>query len=730
MTGADKTFYFGQYQGFRQVLGTTQVFPVPTAAERAGHGHDGLSRRHAVRSRQPADRRACWHAIPCPTIRTGAYGAAHLRHVFEGHDRRGSVLHPRRPGARRKDQLFGRFTFDNLTGPTTNPDQTAIDPSFGVQYVDRQRNVASPTRALFLRACLEVAISITRTTPPFPTPNHTDPALKFNDGLFEAFNSAGGSVMTAFSNLFQLRQTFHLDHRQARDESGRRGAAQPRHHLLRHQPQRRVRLRRRHGIFSGRHTVGERHAQYSRLAIRCPTRSPACLPAAHSRTRSRLRRHISQTARTSAPPPSTATRELSIFRTLGRYQTASCWTTVCGGSCTRRSQNEPDGPPGLNQTDGGFGRPDSSSIPSQRISRIDNGWGPRVQLDWRASDRLHFHAGGGITTIPPNIWQDNFLTGSTPFVIYPRLTASPGAPIAYGFQITPAELPLAYTPAGQNIFPNGNTKTVAPNTVMDVDRYRAGHGGALAERPDYAAEYQLRSIVSSATPICHVDIRAGAPFGNMTADANYVGTAGVQLPRISFPNAFAGADPGFAQVHAVRQLGCGYRGLWHRRDRDQYGALHLPCAADIAARDGRARWSGHTGELHVGEVDRRHELRLRRFHRRLGSGGAGVSAESVQHARRKGPSTFDITQAFTLSLAQDLHLESVDFLRPVCRKVTARLGAAEHLDTQQRCAVHHLFRHSADRRRFSGGGPAGSDRDAAAFDRAEGARGLLRPRSG
>ena len=27
--GAGKTFYFGQYQGFRQVFGTTQVFPVP-----------------------------------------------------------------------------------------------------------------------------------------------------------------------------------------------------------------------------------------------------------------------------------------------------------------------------------------------------------------------------------------------------------------------------------------------------------------------------------------------------------------------------------------------------------------------------------------------------------------------------------------------------------------------------------------------------------------------------
>ena len=32
----NRTFYFGEYQGFRQVLGTTQVIPVPTAAERQG----------------------------------------------------------------------------------------------------------------------------------------------------------------------------------------------------------------------------------------------------------------------------------------------------------------------------------------------------------------------------------------------------------------------------------------------------------------------------------------------------------------------------------------------------------------------------------------------------------------------------------------------------------------------------------------------------------------------
>ena len=42
MTDAGKTFYFGEYQGFRQVLGTTQVFPVPTARRAPGRDYDGF----------------------------------------------------------------------------------------------------------------------------------------------------------------------------------------------------------------------------------------------------------------------------------------------------------------------------------------------------------------------------------------------------------------------------------------------------------------------------------------------------------------------------------------------------------------------------------------------------------------------------------------------------------------------------------------------------------------
>ena len=56
-------------------------------------------------------------------------------------------------------------------------------------------------------------------------------------------------------------------------------------------------------------------------------------------------------------------------------------------------------------------------------------------------------------SIPPNIWQDNMLTGGTPFVIYPRVSSTARRSLSYGFQITPSQLPRAYTTSGQDMFP-------------------------------------------------------------------------------------------------------------------------------------------------------------------------------------------------------------------------------------------------------------------------------------
>ncbi|HVH89572.1 MAG TPA: hypothetical protein VM912_22840, partial [Terriglobales bacterium] len=206
--GRGKTFYFGQYQGFRQVLGTTQVLPVPTADERAGLDRAAFAGDTLFVPVDAGIARVLAR-YPLPNFPQGAYGAhtyATSAKVKTDANQFSIRLDHK---LNEKTQLFFRVNFDNLSGPTTNPDQTVLDPSFGVRYIDRQRNVAaSYTRTVSPRFTSKTIFSIIRTTPTFSTPNQTDPALKFNDGLFEAFNAPAGSVQTAFGNLFQLTQIF------------------------------------------------------------------------------------------------------------------------------------------------------------------------------------------------------------------------------------------------------------------------------------------------------------------------------------------------------------------------------------------------------------------------------------------------------------------------------------------------------------------------------------------
>jgi len=209
--GRDRTFYFVQYQGFRQVLGTTQVLAVPTAAERAGQDMVTYSDGSTDTLQVPVNPAIATvlARYPLPNNPTGAYGArtyAAPSNVNTDTDQF-SIRIDQKVGA--KGQLFGRFNYDNLTGPTTNPDQTLLDSSFGVQYVDRQRNgVITYSRTVSPHFLWSTSVSFTRTTPSFVTPNHTDPALKFIDGLYEAFNGAAGSVISAFGNLVQGQLNF------------------------------------------------------------------------------------------------------------------------------------------------------------------------------------------------------------------------------------------------------------------------------------------------------------------------------------------------------------------------------------------------------------------------------------------------------------------------------------------------------------------------------------------
>ncbi|MGD0295245.1 MAG: TonB-dependent receptor [Terracidiphilus sp.] len=672
--GRKRTFYFAQYQGFRQVLGTTQVMPVPSADQRpdntscvhSGYVCDLVTYVDPVTKATSTDTlyvpvdsgiAAVLARYPIPNNPSGPFGAntyATASKVATDANQFSLRLDHK---FSTKGQFIARFSWDNLTGPTTNPDQTAIDPSFGIQYIDHQRNVVvTYTRTVSPRLTLESSVSITRSTPGFPTPNRTDPAVKFSNGLFEAFNSAAGSVMQAYGNLFQGRQ--YISH-----------------------------VTTRHAFKAGFEARLNRDTTYFGISPNGEYDFGGGAAYADESIQSQSGTHNISLG---DPFPDT----------LSSFLSGSPFVYTVAIAPPYFSNGAHIGPAAINRNNFSVYLQDTWKVTprftldygvrwelytpiTERARRTSsfltvngvqefvvnpqpgyrtnwNGWGPRVQAAWQVTSKLTAHAGGGVTVIPPNIWQDNFLTGATPFAVYPRLLSAAGAPIHYGFQITPAELPRTYTPGGVDIFASGSTRAVAPNTVMDVNRYEQdvaaltpGHG---------VSDLNLSGIDRSFGNGTLYTWTAGLErkFGNLAANASYVGTAGVKLPRYSYPNAYPGATPAFAP-HTLFDSsgnvigGFGVENVMVADAHSTYHALQTSLAGTVG-HGGPGIQASYTWGKSIDDA----------------SGVISGSPPQNPYDMRaeKSASSFDVNHSFGLSAAQDLHLNRVSFLRSAGKKAT------------------------------------------------------------
>ena len=664
--GRNKTFYFVQYQGFRQVLGTTQVFPVPTMLERQGYDATAYPGDLLIVPVDP-NIASILARYPLPNLPTGSYGV----HTYAASSKvdtdanQFSVRLDHRLSA--KNEFFGRFSFNNITGPTTNPDQTAIDREFGVTYVDHQRNlVLAFTRTESPHFSWETMFSVIRSTPSFPTEDYTDPAVKFNDGLFEGFNTAGGSVMSAFGNLFQLQQSFAIN-------TGRHTIAAGGE----------VRLNRDSTYFgtspNGEYDFGG-GTSYALNDI--PSESGMHNISAGDPLPDTLSSFLSGSpfiyTRAIAPPyfsngpsigPAATSRNMGAVYAADTWRISERWVLDYGlrwEVYTPITEREKRTSSFLN-----YGPDQELAINPQPGYKTNlNGFMPRVQLTWKATNKFRAHAGGALTVIPPNIWQDNFLTGSTPFVVYPRLTAAKGAPIQYGFQITPSQLPGVYTPSGVNIFPSHKTDEVPANTVMDVERYQ--NDVAELTPSKVVSPLNLSAIYPTFGNAWLYTWTAGVErdFGKLTANVGYVGTSAAHLPRTSFPNAYPGASPEFAPHTKFDSSGnviggFGVENVITGTAHSSYNALQTSLNGSFP-HGGPGIQASYTWSKAIDDTSQV-------------SGGTGsTGAQAIPYPQdpynthlERGPSNFDVTNAFTVSAAQDLPLDDVGLFENVSRKLTA-----------------------------------------------------------
>ena len=678
--GRDRTFYFGEYQGFRQVLGTTQVIPVPTAAERQGIDTATFP-GDTLTIPLPLDPGVVQilDRYPLPNHPTGAFGDRTYATSSKIYTRTDQFSVRVDHKISEKANLLARFSLNQVTGPLTNPDQTAIDPSFGVQFFDHQRNVGVKyTRAISPRFTSETSLGYIRSTPFFPADNHTQPAIGFGDGLFQGFNTPGGSIFGSYSNLYQFKQ----------DMAFVRGS-----HSFKWGVE--IRVNRDSTIFgtdpNGAYTFGGGTA-YSPVAI--PSASGGNdiavgdpLPDSLTGLLTATPFSYSITAAASITPIGGKFDEAGVRREAYNVYFQDAWKatphlTVNYGlryevnsrihEATKRTSL-----PIFKGADGKsapyWDRTATQTVlinPQPPYDQDWNGWGPRLGLDYALGQHTVLHAGGSIASMIPNLWQDNFLTAAIPYVFSLSATALPNVAVPFQNTFVPVNLPAAYTVAGDPIFPTGRSEDVPANTVIDLPRFQndlaaltPGHQVQLLTISGIAKNFGNGYIGSWTAGIDH-------DFRDVKVNVSYVATTGIHLARVYNPNSYTGAEPAFApftQFNSAGQAtgGFGQEILMTSGSHSSYHALQTSLSKN-SARAGLGLQASYTYSKSLDDTSAV-----------LGGllGGTGVILQTGPQnpwdpAAEKGPSTFDVTHVFSASVIQLLPFDRVGFLRPLGKTLT------------------------------------------------------------
>ncbi len=667
--GRDRTYYFAQYQGFRQVLGTTQVLPVPTENERRGINTTAYPGDTLMVPVNP-EIAAVLARYPMPNDPQGPYGertyatSSKVRTVSD----QISVRIDHRVSD--KLQLFGRFNLNNVDGPLTNPAQTAIDSSFAVRFFDRQRNVG--LSAIFTPSAFftsESYLGFIRSTPNFPAQNHVEPGIFFADGLYEPFNLPAGTIMGAFGNLWQVRQNFAWLRDRHRWQAGFEARFNVDTTLFGVNP-------------NGLYTFGG-GAAYSPVAIRSLSgahdiRAGDPLPDALSGFLTATPFSFAITAAPDLFPQGERMGDAAVRRQAYNLFFRDTWqiSTRFALSYGLRYEVNTRISEANNVTSGIFfgDSPSATRLlinPQPPYGMDWKGWSPRLGFDWNIDGKAVLRAGASLTTLLPNLWQTNCVTAGLPFTVSLYGAATPGAPLPFHNSIPTIQLPGIYTPDGQLAFATGRSTDVAPNTEMDVFRFER-------EVAELSPDKQVRPVMVQGMAqnlvngyVATTTVGLERSIRDVNVSVAYVSTAGVKLMRMEYPNAYTGADPAHArytQFDSAGQVVGGYGPIIiiSNGSHSSYHSLQAS-ATKTSLRAGLGFQASYTLSKSLDDTSA--------VLGGLFSGSSGVVLQTTPqdlHNLRgeKGPSTFDVTHVFAFSLIQEVSLNRVPLLQSLGKRFT------------------------------------------------------------
>jgi len=677
--GRGKTYFFAEYAGFRQVLGTTQVLAVPTKDERNGIDTTAFP-GDTLTVPVSAAIAPLLARYPLPNDPTGAFGPrtyATSSKVATNTDQFSIRVDQKLSD---KGTLLVRFSLDQINGPTTNPDQTAIDPTFAVKFRDHQRSaVISYARNHSTHLSSTSTLGYTRSTPIFPTINHTDVALAFGDGLYNGFNSADGSVFGSYGNVYQLRHDMSYVHRSQVMKWGVD-----------------IRVNRDSTVFgtnpNGEYVFGSGPA-YSPVFIPSASGQNDILPGQPLPdsllgllTATPFEYTISAPYRLT--PIGDKFDEAAVHREAYNFYFQDTWKATSRLSLNfglryelnsrikegllRTSVARPVGPDGKPADFLTPGATQEFLYNPQPIFSLDkNGWGPRLAMDYALTKRTMLHAGGAITTLLPNLWQVNFATGGFPLVVQPLVTALPGTPVPFSPTVTPLQVPEPYTTSGQLLFANGSTSQVAANTPIDFPRFQQDLD---ALTPGNQVQLLSVSVISRDFRNGYIGTYTAGmdhDFGLVRWSTSYVGTAGIHLPRVFAPNGYQRAGPEFArftQFDASGNATGGY-GPEYVMVSDSHSSYHSlqTTVSGSSARVGLNFAVSYTLSKSIDDTS----TVLGGIPANAGAILQTLAQNPLDERAEKGVSTFDIRHVFSLSVFQTLPFDRISFLQPVTKYVTS-----------------------------------------------------------
>ena len=631
----DKTFFFFEYAGLRQRLGEPDIVSVPTAAEK-----QGIVAINGFNYQVPLNSVAqqILGKYPSPNQPNGLYGANTYNFMFSQptNDNQWSV---RVDHHFDKDSLFVRASYSNHTALETDPWAAVLGGSnFSTSNIGNSRNYAVSDTHLFSPTLINVfTFTLNRGiegVPEAPAEVNTT-ATSFQDGSLQGwgpdtfetqynvtlFNPKDSVSWTLGKHSFNIGGEFRRERDNGTGVTGIGPSGVYNFNTGTALPEALTPLNGGPGIPAGTGSPSGLVSMMEGADVNFgrATTVPGYGPSGGGGVWWGLRRwtlagYIQDDYKIS--------RRLTL--NLGvRYEYASVPTEV---------GNRFAGPADYGSLYGHF------VVNPQPLWKPDYFSGnlvPRVGMALNLGKNTVLRGGFAMfTNMIPTVYPDQAL------VNFPVASLNYLANAPYSLTPQAVSLPVLTSTTGSPIAANGNSKSVAPNTPINIEPY-AKILGVLGG--DYPSDGLRNGYTISGNVTLEHEFKGG-----IAGQASYIANNGVALYNQTYPNAFNGAESQYTPYSNITP-GLGELQVFYNGAHSTYNALQLQ-ARKISASHGLQFQANYTFAKDMTDADAV-----------WSSGGqsGAISQNNPQCVRcERAPASYSIAQRFVANFEYDIPLAS------------------------------------------------------------------------